>query len=219
MALGTALLALASQIAPANLTFDLRASAVDPDVGVLSSDGKAVTLSGGIGTVTLQLWAQLTNTAPTSSVFGVQSIFGSIVSVSGAQPLLSGSLTPSIAAPPFDIQSTPGVVGELTSPADGVLDLESDAPIPNTSFIKLGKNLTSGGTQVGTIFFASNLAPAGATFNVITNGYEFLMGSTTLSIDSYINLQGSLSLNWRIPVLTTPANRGRLRDGPMVTVR
>ena len=57
--------------------------------------------------------------------------------------------------------------------------------------------------------FATNNAPAGATFHAIPNGYEFLMGFTTLNITD-INGFTSAYLNWKIPSFATAALRGAL---------
>jgi hypothetical protein len=52
--------------------------------------------------------------------------------------------------------------------------------------------------------FATNNAPAGATFHAITNGFEFLMGFTTLNITDIAGPSAVASLNWKIPGFHTP---------------
>ena len=80
---------------------------------------------------------------------------------------------------------------------------------PSLNHIKPRKDPTSGGTQVGAVFFASNKDAGLSTFNPITNGFEFLMGTITLSLTN-ITPTGTASLNWVIPPFTTAANRGQI---------
>ena len=209
--LGVTALAASICAASATITFDLRASAIDSALGTLGNSGKQVTVRpNNVGNVTLQVWAQVANAAPTSNVFGVQVILGSIVS-NGATGI-TGALTPLVPSSPFDNQSYAGTAQELSIPADTLGDLgaptTSTAPVTNVH-IRPRKDPTSAGTQVGTVFFASNLAPAGATVNPITNGFEFLMGTLTLSITNFSS-SGTGLLNWFIPTFTVPANRGQI---------
>src|SRR4029453_14066744 len=44
----------------------------------------------------------------------------------------------------------------------------------------------------------------------IANGYEFLMGFTTLNITDIAGPSAVASLNWKIPAFVTAANRGAL---------
>ena len=209
LAFGVSALAVMITSASATITFDLRASSADATLGVIGGNGKQVNvIPGRTGNVTLQVWAQVTNTAPTSTVFGVQAVLGSIVS-SNVTGNLTGTLSASAPLTPFNNQSTPGAVAELSSPADAVTDVGGSGTTVTTNFIKFRKDPTSGGSQVGgTTFFASNEAPDGATFRAITNGFEFLLGTSTLSISNFST--GGGSLNWLIPAFTTPANKGQI---------
>ena len=68
--------------------------------------------------------------------------------------------------------------------------------------------------------FATNNQPAGATFHPVTNvrgivgndGYEFLMGFTTLTISDIAGPSAVATLNWKIPIPSngSAANKGAL---------
>jgi len=106
---------------------------------------------------------------------------------------------------PWNNQSSLGVVAELSSPTDTVTDLGSNLTAPSTNFIKYRKDPTSGGQQVGTIFFATAGSPNGATFETVTNGASFLMGSATLTLGAFTST--SVSMNWVIPTFGTVINK------------
>lgn len=210
--IGSCALLVAIGSASAGLNFDLRSSAIQPGLGTVDPSGKNVLIEGAVGgTVTLQIWAQITNAAPTNPTFGIQSMLGSVKSSSGGVLApVTGGMSVFSPHPAFNIQSVAGTVGELTSPADGILDVGSNGTTVSTAFPKSRKDPTSGGTQVGAVFYASNLDPAGATVQPITNGHEFLMGTFTFTIDSIVQPSGGFTLNWAIPAFTTPANRGQI---------
>ncbi len=209
-----AALGVALSTASATIVFDIRASSVDAIGGSVDPSGKLVTLDGfNTGNVTLQIWAQVANAAPTNNIFGVQTIMGSIkssVGVDGA--LLTGTMAPAVFAPVFNSVATAGTLAELTVPPDGSIDLGSNATGPNVGFIKPRKDPTTGGETVpgGTIFYVTNNQPLGSTVNPITNGYEFLMGTATFSIQSFANPSGSFSLRWAIPSFVSSIVRAQI---------
>jgi len=208
IALGASILVLVASSASANITFDLRASG--SSAGTVAGGGKQVFVTPGVpNTVTLQIWAQVTNAAPTNNIFGVQVILGSVKS-SLTSAGVTGNVSPFTYAAPFNNQAYVGASAELSSPADTLTDLGSNATTPQTNIhIRPRKDPTSGGTQVGSVFFASNLDSNGAVFNPITNGFEFLMGTTTLSLTNF-GETSSATVNWVIPPFTTAANRGQI---------
>ena len=200
------ILALLAATGSANLTIDLRASQVSGVLNSISGGGKTVTIDPvNGGNITLQIWAQVTNAAPVAGAqFGIQSVGGSIVSTSSSSNAGTGTMQPAILGAPFNIASQTGTVQELSTTPDGVVDLGqvASAVTPTTSAIFLAKDGSSGGAQnAGAgLFFASNLAPAGATFQAVTNGFEFLMGTATLSLSSFSLVPGaSVSVNWVFP--------------------
>ena len=219
-------LCFALSTASATIVFDIRASSVDATGGSLDPSGKLVTLDGvHTGNVTLQIWAQVANAAPTNNIFGVQSILGSIKSSVGAGPaLLIGTMAPAVFSPVFNFASGAGTLAELTVPPDGSIDLGSNSPATTQGYIRAQKNSTAGGETIpgGTIFYATNNQTAGATVNPITNGYEFLMGTATFSIQTFANPAGTFSLSWAIPSFVGGLNRSQIAnwtDGDGVTNR
>jgi len=210
--LGISALALAGPIASANLTYDLRAVGPAAD-----ASGKNYNLpASGATDVQFELWAQITNVAPVNNIFGVQTILGAITS-SGAQGI-TGALLPMTFPTPFTASATPGAQAELSVPPDTIGDLGTTSVASTANYPKPRKDGASGGETVvaGGIFFATNNAPAGATFHPVTNvggiagnnGYEFLMGFTTLHITDIAGPTAHASVNWKIPAFTTAANRG-----------
>lgn len=206
--LSVSALSLVASTASAAITFDLRASAVD-NGGSFGGGGKTVGLNpAGTSIINLEVWAQMTSVAPSANPYGVQVILGSIKSTTTTGPA-TGALAVSVPSAPFNNQNTVGVAAELSSPADTVGDLGSNATTVNTSFIKFRKDPLSGGQQVGSVFFATGASPAGAINNAITNGHEFLMGTVQLTINSF-SPASVLNMNWVIPAFTTAANRGQI---------
>lgn len=191
--------------AHAEFTVNLKASAVDPSLGTLSLDGKTIQVTGTSGNVTLQIWAQVTNAAPTNNIFGVARLLGNIVSASSNPTGASGSLSPATSASPFNVGSTGGIVTELSVIPDGILDLGTSSTVSTVNAALFAKNIGSGGEQIGSVSYATNNQPAGATVNTITNGYEFLMGTASLSVTDFE--QGPVEMNWFFPNFTTVANR------------
>ena len=59
---------------------------------------------------------------------------------------------------------------------------------------------------MGASFFATNNTPLGATFQPITNGFEFLMGTVTLTVTN--SASANSTVNWAIPGFTAPALKG-----------
>lgn len=204
-ALGFAALTASIAAASGTLTVDLQASAIDAALGTIAGGGKTITLNNGIGgNITLQVWAQVQNAAPTTPDYGLQLLLGSIKSttISG---LISGALSPATILPPWDVGSQIGTRAELSAIPDSIGDLGSNAVTGNGSFVKFRKDSASGGTQVGTTFYATNTNSAGATFAPITNGFEFLMGSVTLTVTNTANPVASL--NWAIPGFVSQLQR------------
>jgi hypothetical protein len=191
------LLAVMVNTASATIVFDLQASGVDPSLGTLL-DSKTVNVTGA-GNIYLEVWAKITAASPGNNIFGVQALMGSIVSTTTGPGTAAGTMSAAAAAGPFNAAPAAqgGNVTELSSPADGVTDLGSNLTTPATDFIRFWKNNGIGGQNVNTVFFATNNVPAGATFNAIPNGYEFLMGSATLSLNNFTARY--LSMNWAIP--------------------
>jgi hypothetical protein len=217
LAIGAVALACAISSASANITFDLRAVGIDSAVGTIGANGKSVVLEGtAVGVVQLQVWGQVTNAAPTSTVFGIQAIVGSIRSspAGTGSPIATGTMSTMTIGAPWNNLSQIGQLAELTTPPDQIIDLGSNITTSvSTNYIKYRKDPLAGGTQVGTVFFASNQDPNGATFQPITNGYEFLMGTATLTLQSFNPANfaaGRMDLNWVIPGFTTAANRGQI---------
>jgi len=176
-------------------------------LGAISGGGKNVVLIGSTGNITLQVWAQITNAAPVAGApFGVQGMEGSIIT-SGISGTVTGALSPVTPAAPFTFVTQNGLPGEYSSPADTIGDVGFTGTVQSTNFILTNKDTNSGGTLVGAVFYASNLAPAGATVNPITNGFEFLMATVTLSITNY-TAGSRFNVNWAIPGFTQVAAKG-----------
>ena len=208
---GASALAVAVATSSAAITFDLRASSASS--GTVSPGGKTVNLGlGEAGTVTLDIWAQVTSVTAGNSIWGVQTIIGSVISTGTAGSGVQGSLSVATPTTPFN-QSAPqgGVAGEISSPLDSLGDLGSTSTAASTNMMKLSKPTTSGGTQVGTVFFATNADnPVISTRQAVTNaggsGFEFLMGTITLTISG--TTAGSNTLNWVIPGFTVAGLKG-----------
>lgn len=208
LVLSASVISLIASTASAAITFDLRASAVN-NGGSFSGGGKAVTVeTAGATSVTFDVWAQVSSLAPSANPYGVQVIMGSVKSTTVTGPV-TGTLAASVPATPFNNQNTVGAVAELSTVADSVADLGSNSTAANTSFIKFRKDPLSGGQQVGTVFFATGGSPAGSTTNAITNGVEFLMGTVTLTINSFTSTS-QLNMNWVIPPFATALNRQQI---------
>ena len=213
--LAGALPCLALSSASANLTIDLRVVGLTPGTGTVSADGKLVKLDGDLpATIELQFWAQMTNDAPTTNVFGIQSLVGSIKSAPGLEgPAVLGTMSIASFALPFNNQSSGGTVQELTVPPDGSLDLGSNITSGVTipiSYIKPRKDPLVGGTLVGPGYYASNLDTAGATGAPLANGFELLMGTATFTVNALGEADGETLLNWVIPTFTQVAARGQI---------
>jgi hypothetical protein len=203
LALGICAAGIVAQSASANIVFDLRAvSPGDPT-------GKSALISPGT-VVQLELWAQMTNATPTVNIFGVQSVLGAIVSTGGVG--ITGSIAPMTFPAVFNSSAIVGVNNEFSTPADTIMDLGTSSTTSVTGFPKARKDPATGGEAVqGSVTqFATNNQPAGATFHAITNGYEFLMGTTTLTISDLVGQPAGASLNWKIPGFTTAALRGQI---------
>ena len=204
-----AALGLSLSAASASIVFDIRASSFDSIGGNIDSTGKLVTLDGvHTGNVTLQIWAQVANANFPNGVFGVQTILGSIkssVSVNGA--LLTGTMAPAVFEPAFNgAGAVPGTLAELTIPPDGSIDLGSNSTTSATLGFIRPKHDPAGGDTI----YVTNLQTFGTTVNPITNGYEFLMGTATFSIQNFANPTGSFSLSWAIPTFISPLNRTQI---------
>lgn len=208
-AMGVCALAASIATVSANLTVDLRASAIDPTLGILSNGGKSVGIIGTSGNITLDVWAQVTSTTPIAGApFGLASLLGSIKSSSTA---VTGTLSTATIGGPWNVSNQIGNPVELSTTPDGIRDLGSNNTVVDVNFIKFRKDPTSGGTQVnGATFEATNQNSAGATFQAITNGFEFFMGTVTFNISNFTSGTGSASLNWVIPAFSTAANKGQI---------
>ena len=103
-------LAMTIHTASAGIRFDLRASGPGTTNG-----GKSVSISSGI-VVQLELWAQVTNAAPTFNIFGVQTVLGAIVSTGATG--FTGTIAPMTFPPVFGAAAVVGVNNEISVPAD-----------------------------------------------------------------------------------------------------
>ena len=187
----------------AALTYDIRATA-GTNGASLGGGGKTVGVQSSGSDITLQIWAQVTNATPVGGApFGIQAIMGSIVSTSVNAGDATGSLGAVALQAPFTVGSQSGGSAQLSTVSDGILDRGAAANLasPDLNHVLLAKDGGSGGTQVaGSLFFATDLAPNGATVNTIANGFEFLMGTATLSLSSFSLTPGAqVSMNWVIP--------------------
>lgn len=215
LAISAIALAFAASTASAGLVFDLRASAVDSFGTLDDSTGKSVILTpGGSGNVTLQLWAVITNTAAgAGNPFGIQTMFGSVVSqtfVAG----MAGSIGPATPSRPFGVGSVAGGGAELSQSfgvgnvADTILDRGSNSTSSVTAYSKFRADPTDvNGTLIGTQYYPTNTTPNGATIHQLPTGYEFLMGQFTLTVTN-ISPPATANINWQIPLVTSPGNRG-----------
>ena len=226
----------------AALTYDIRATA-GTNGASLGGGGKTVGVQSSGSDITLQIWAQVTNAAPVGGApFGIQAIMGSIVSASVNAGDATGSLGAVALQAPFTVGSQSGGSAQLSTVSDGILDRGDVANLtaPTLNHVLLAKDGGSGGAQNGGsgLFFATNLAPNGATFNAIPDGFEFLMGTATLSLSSFSLTPGAqVSMNWVIPAsfnttskknqrgawtqgdnLTTQGNAGSLIVGAPVVI-
>jgi hypothetical protein len=89
--------------------------------------GKSVTIVIG-SSVQLEIWAQVTNTAPVNNIFGVQTILGAIVSSNDVG--IIGFVDPMAFPIPFNVSAVPGAQNELSTPADTIGDLGTPASPP-----------------------------------------------------------------------------------------
>lgn len=185
--------------AQAKLTIQLEASAVDAALGQLSPDGKTVYVSGTSGNVTLQVWAQITNAAPTNNSFGIVQILGAIASTSSMPNSASGAMSPATPAGPFAEVFGAGAVAEFSAIPDGIADLGSASTSLSSPWVFFGKLNSARGEQIGEKTFVTNNEPLGTPFRTITDGYEFLMGTAVLHVTDFG--QGSVEMNWQIPAL------------------
>jgi len=204
LAFAVCAVAAAAQTASANITFDLRA--VSPE----DLTGKSARIQSG-AVVQLELWAQLTNAAPVNNIYGVQTVLGAIVSSNAIG--LTGSIAPMSFPSVFNAAAIVGVNNEFSLPADGIMDLGTSSTTAVTGFPKARKDPAVGGEAVqgAATQFATNNQPAGATFHAIPNGFEFLMGTTTLTLsDVPVGYAGGATLNWKIPGFTSAALRGQI---------
>lgn len=196
----------------ANLTVDMRVGSIAGE-GVMGNE-KSVFLVGAGSVITFQIWAQVTAAGRTkvNNIFGVNRVLGSIVT-SSAVPggTLTGNMSPAVLLAPFNAAgSTVGAVSELSSPADGSLDVGTNGLGLSNDFISLRSNPTSGGEIVGGSFFVTNNVPEGATFNAIPGGYEFLMGTADFTVTSPAG--EPISLNWKAPGFVSPLTRSMMAN-------
>jgi len=214
LSLGLAAIPLTATIANAAITYDLRASAsAGSGINAPTDGGKSVNLSvGAAGTVTLQVWAQITSATAGNGIWGVSSVQGSIISAS-TNGGVTGALGVATPVAPFgDSVPQAGRTGvDISTVADSITDLGMSGTSASTNFIKLSKSTVSAGTSVGGVFFATNVdSPVISTNQAVTNsngsGFEFLLGTVTFTISNYQT--GSSSLNWVIPGFTTALNKG-----------
>ena len=205
-ALGLAALAVSLATATASLTIDLQASAIDPALGVIAPDLKTITLNNGAtGTITLQVWAQVQNATPTTSDYGLQRLTGSVISQT-ASGTVAGAMSTFAIGTPWTSGAFPGEAFELSTPPDLLADRGDSSPASSVGYIRLRKDPAASGTQVGTVFFATNHTPLGATFQPVANGFEFLMGSLTVTVTRVA--QVSATLNWAVPAFATATLQG-----------
>ena len=202
-------MAVSASTASALLTVDLRASATS--FGAISGGGKSVSVNqGGSGTITLDVWAQVTNAAPVGGApFGVNQILGSILSTSSNLGATTGSLSLATRLGPYaDPSSNAGSLGEFSASYGLGADVIGDVgatnagtqPTTQVVFSKTGTDSTRG-SLVGVAYIISDLAPSTATFQAIVNGYEFKMGTVTLNLANF-SAGASVSQNWTFPTIT-----------------
>jgi len=205
LAVSAAALILGASSAFATLTVDLRAAS-GTNVSI-SGGGKTVAIgdAGAASSVVFEVWAQVQNAAPANSIYGIQALTGSIKSTTTGGTA-AGAMTAATIGAPFNSSSQNGTPAELSSPTDTVGDLGSNLTLPSTDFIKFRKVPTAAGEQVGTVLFATNNTPLGATVQAIANGFQFLMGTATLNLNSGFTAS-SLSMNWVIPTFSTVINK------------
>jgi hypothetical protein len=214
LAVSAAALAFAVSTASANLVFDLRPSAIDPALGTLGANKQVNIIPGQTGNVTFQLWVVITNaSAIAGDPFGLQTLIGSVVTQSQS-PGAAGSVGPGTFITPFDSGGVLGGAAELSQSyggaADGILDRGSNSTSAVTNYIKFREDPTdTNGTLIGTQYFVTNTTPKGAQVHQITNGYEILTGAVTLNITAFTPTS-AFTVNWAIPLVTSPANRGQI---------
>lgn len=216
IAFSAAALALVVSNASANLVFDLRASAITPALGSLGdASGKNVQITpGATGDITLQLWVQISNAAPgAGNPFGIQTMIGSVVSQT-TSPGVTGAIGAAIPAGPFGVGGVAGGATEFSASyggaADGILDRGSNSTSSVTAYSKFRADTTDvNGTLIGTQFFPTNTNPNGATVRNISSGFELLVGTFTLNIAGFQN-GSAFSVNWKLPLVTSPANKGQI---------
>ena len=195
------------------LTYDLRATSTTSGTGVSFTNGKTIGVDvAASGTITLDVWAQVTNTVTRTgnlNAYGVITILGTIQTTATGVGAV-GSLGGIAAQGPFGFVVVPGATGGSLGTPDGITDLGT-TNTTGTGDPAVAKDPNAGGTQVGTQFYASNLANATASVSLVTNaggdGYEFLMGKVVLTITSYVS--GSNTVNWVIPTFTLAANKNK----------
>ena len=214
LSLGLLAIPLTASIANAAITYDLRATASTGEgVNAPTNGGKSVNLSvGAAGTVTLQVWAQVTSATAGNGIWGVSSSLGSVIS-SSTNGGVTGALSVATPTAPFgDSAPSAGRTGvDISTVADLITDVGMNGTSTSTNFIKLSKAAASSGTAVGGVFFATNTnSPVISTNQAVTNssgsGFEFLLGTVTFTISNYQT--GSSSLNWVIPAFTSATAKG-----------
>lgn len=211
--LSACILGVVASTASAAITVDLRAGS--STVGTIVNGGKQVNVAeGGTGTITLEIWAQITNASPTGPTFGVNQILGSVVSNTVSQGGVTGSLSTATRLSPYnDPSSNAGTAGEYSAshglPADTIGDVGAAQGATSATtqviFSKTGSD-SSRGTNITGTYVISNTDPAGATFQSITNGYEFKMGTVTLSISNF-GATTQFTENWYFPTAFNTATK------------
>jgi len=213
LALTVGLLLVIAAPASADLVIDLRLS------GVTASNGTYTdTLTSGDAntTATIQIWAKVTgidNTKPE----GLGNVNGTVSSVNtggGAFVPHNGStvgITDAALATGWNgtgsRNGTAGTGGFYDGNADGINDLNGDTKANGAKTMRgdngwltaVSTNTTGDSTHLSGAWLGIN--GAAVTVNPITNGYEFLLGTMTVSVGDLHN-GGTTVFQWNQPTWT-----------------
>ena len=173
-ALAAAALAAAPTQSDAILIYDLRA--VTGTGGVASTDGSQVVLTGAPGTVSLELWAQVSGTDTDHVNDALQQNYVVLQSSETSGDLFTGALGSGFRTAPFNQTGRNGSAANLTD--DGVGDWGSNSTsINNTGYMQARSSQpTQGGGTVGQ--------------EVDANTWEFKVANWVLTIDAVNALIG-----------------------------
>src|SRR5678816_1959744 len=206
-------------IASADLIMDLRVGSLS-GAGSLSDDKTVFGVDVG-SIITLQVWAQITaaGTTQINDTFGLQRVMGSIITTSSPASggNVRGNMSPANLFAPYDsyprpIAASAGQVAELSTPADGSLDLGGNSWAQGfaSRFVVFRADPFAGELiRDDEYAIPTNNVPLGATVNAITDGYEFLLGTADFTVNTVLDEEDpAIALNWVIPPFSSPANNG-----------